>query len=53
MPSYSKECLGGFVGFQRLAIDPNEKVCFPNFSPFRARKRPREFQEQIVIDGYA
>jgi hypothetical protein len=23
MPSFSKECLGGFVGFQGLAIDPN------------------------------
>src|SRR6202041_1998196 len=23
MPSFSKECLGGFVGFQGVTIDPN------------------------------
>jgi hypothetical protein len=23
MPSFSKQCLGGFVGFQGLIIDPN------------------------------
>jgi len=26
MPSFSKECLGGFVGFQWVTIDPNQKV---------------------------
>jgi hypothetical protein len=26
MPSNSKECLGGFVGFQEVTIDPNQKV---------------------------
>jgi hypothetical protein len=24
-PSFSKECFGGFVGFQGVAIDPNQK----------------------------
>jgi hypothetical protein len=23
MPSFSKECVGGFVGFQGVTIDPN------------------------------
>jgi hypothetical protein len=31
MPSFSKECLGGFVGFQRLAIDPNIFLCLQIF----------------------
>jgi hypothetical protein len=26
MPSISKDCCGGFVGFQGLTIDPNGKV---------------------------
>jgi hypothetical protein len=25
MPSFSKECLGGFAGLQGVTIDPNEK----------------------------
>jgi hypothetical protein len=28
MPSFSKEFFGGFVEFQRVAIDPNQKVIF-------------------------
>jgi hypothetical protein len=31
MPSFSKECLGDFVGFQRVTIDPNPKCRPPNF----------------------
>src|ERR1700679_3449896 len=31
MPRISKECLGGFVGFQRVTIDPNELSGSPNF----------------------
>jgi hypothetical protein len=31
MPSFSKECFGGFVGFQELAIDPNQKDRFQTF----------------------
>jgi hypothetical protein len=34
MPSFSKEKLGGFVGFQGLTIDPNANTRFysaPNF----------------------
>jgi hypothetical protein len=31
MPRISKECLGGFVGFQRLTIDPNQKVSLSKF----------------------
>jgi hypothetical protein len=31
MPSFSKECVGGFVLFQWVAIDPNEKFTPPNF----------------------
>jgi hypothetical protein len=28
MPSFSKECLGGFVGFQGVAPAPNAEVMF-------------------------
>jgi hypothetical protein len=31
MPSFSKDSFGGFVEFQGVTIDPNEKRWFPNF----------------------
>src|ERR1700677_4354011 len=31
LPSFSKECLGGFVGFQWVTIDPNPKCRSPDF----------------------
>src|SRR6202453_3672470 len=31
LPSFSKECLGGFVGFQGVTIDPNPKCRSPRF----------------------
>jgi hypothetical protein len=38
MPSFSKECVGGFVGFQGVAIDPNLQIFFhvSNFFADRA-----------------
>jgi hypothetical protein len=41
MPSFSKDCFGGFVLFQRVAIDPNEKFSAPNFLPHRMTLRLR------------
>jgi hypothetical protein len=38
-PRISKQCFGGFVGFQWLTIDPNPFFAFPNFCRWR---RPRE-----------
>jgi hypothetical protein len=39
MPSFSKDSFGGFVGFQRVALDPNRKIASPNYCPpNRARK---------------
>jgi hypothetical protein len=41
MPSFSKECLGGFVGFQGLACPPNPMSMFLQaFSAPRRVKRP-------------
>jgi hypothetical protein len=31
-PNISKESFGGFVGYQRVAIDPNKKVGLQTFS---------------------
>jgi hypothetical protein len=31
MPSFSKDCFGGFEGFQKVTIDANEKWDSPNF----------------------
>jgi hypothetical protein len=31
MPSFSKECFGGFVGFQEVTIDPNKKAHLQTF----------------------
>src|ERR1700733_1595663 len=46
-PRISKECLGGFVRFQRLAIVPNPKVVSKLFalqivSPKDPRRRPNK-----------
>jgi hypothetical protein len=35
MPSFSKESLGGFEGFQRVTIDPNQKSCIFQIFEFR------------------
>jgi hypothetical protein len=41
MPSFSKECLGGFVGFQGVTIDPNAEVTFLQiFGTVRAPTEP-------------
>ncbi len=37
MPSFSKECLGGFVGFQWVTIDPNVKAPPPKGGGFGLR----------------
>jgi hypothetical protein len=37
MPSFSKDSLGGFMEFQEVAIDPNEKRWFPNFWSAKGR----------------
>jgi hypothetical protein len=47
IPSLSKECFGGFVGFQWVAIDPNPKVVSKLFalqvmSPKGPRQRPNK-----------
>jgi hypothetical protein len=31
MPSFSKECVGGFEVFQEVTIDPNPNYGSPNF----------------------
>jgi hypothetical protein len=38
MPSFSKECFGGFVEFQRVTIDPNALLGSPTYA---ARARPK------------
>jgi hypothetical protein len=35
MPSFSKECLGGFEVFQGVTIDPNPLFIAPNFCGLR------------------
>jgi hypothetical protein len=40
MPSFSKECFGGFVGFQGVTI---EKNLFSTLQTFCAPRRPRDF----------
>jgi hypothetical protein len=41
MPSFSKDCFGGFVGFQRVTIDPNQKSCiFQIFDVRMSSKQP-------------
>jgi hypothetical protein len=42
MPSFSKQCLGGFVGFQRVMIDPNPHCSPPNFYLSNAARGSRE-----------
>jgi hypothetical protein len=38
-PNISKESFGGFVGYQRVAIDPNQIVRFQIFLPSRNPKK--------------
>ena len=47
MPSFSKECFGGFVEFQWVAIDPNGKLYSPNFWPDGGLAQPAR-QRKIV-----
>jgi hypothetical protein len=39
MPSFSKESFGGFVGFQEVAIDPNQKMVSKLFAPSATSRR--------------
>jgi hypothetical protein len=36
MPSFSKESLGGFVGFQGVTIDANQQIKSDGFQIFAA-----------------
>jgi hypothetical protein len=50
MPSFSKDCYGGFVGFQGLTIDPNGKVDpLLIFVPNPWSKRQSQAPDQVAI----
>jgi hypothetical protein len=47
MPSFSKECLGGFVGFQWVTLAPNQNCSSPNIFGSRAEMPPRPDRCQV------
>jgi hypothetical protein len=51
MPSFSKECLGGFVGFQRIMTAPNIIFGSPNIFDSLAAESTSATPRQVGIEG--